>query len=1087
MFRRYSFLLFFALTALNPEMASAQDELSSCKSSYGDAARSEKLEDNSRFYGTMEYPARIICDDMQFFADFAETFKKQDMVTAQGHVVYVSGGNRIAADRMEFNTRTRTGTFYNARGTAILGDQGESTDRSMFGGKEPDAYFWGETLTKLGPKKYKIENGGFTTCVQPTPRWEVVSGSVTINLDDYAFLTNSVFRVKGVPLMYLPIFYYPIQEDDRATGFLIPTYGSSTLKGQMLSNAFFWAIGRSHDATVYHDWMSKAGQQLGGEYRYVLGPGSQGDSRFSLLDENGVTDSSGNVGPGTRSYTISGNMMQRLPRAFSLRANADYFSSIVTQQTYQQDIARATNRNRRFGSYVTGAIGNYQVSATADRTDYFYTATSLTTYGSMPRVNISRAERPIAGSPVYLGVQGEYVTLLRSSSVDDVTTQDQGLTRFDVAPTVRVPFNRWPFLGINSAVTWRATYWTERLQMQVPVPTVTGEQVDEGVARQYFDFSVRATGPVFNRIFNPPEGKEGTKYKHVIQPSVTLQKVTNFDVFDQIVKLESGDYTIGRTQVTYDLTNRLYAKKEVAREIVSFSVNQSYYTDARAAQYDQQYQSSFTAKRATNFSPVALQFRTSPSDRLAGDFRTEWDPTAHALRSIAANASFSSGDWLNGSAGWSQRRFIPELPGFDDPNRVGPVHQLDDQHPRPTQQVRRQLLVQLRRQERPLPQPALDRLLQLPVLRRRCRVPDVQPAGLVRADERLPRPPLQHLVHAGRHRHLLEPVRRVRRAAEPLMTARSGLPLVTGAAGFAGGHLVEHLLENEAAVAAWGHGPVPPASQASERVSWMTVDITDAEAVAAALAETRPSAVFHCAGIADVHSTWSDSATALRVNVLGTHNLLTALERLELDAPVLITGSALVYRPSDTALSEESPIGPASPYGVSKLAQELVGLAARGRVIVTRPFNHAGPRQAPAYATSSFARQIVEAEAGIREPVLEVGNLDARRDITDVRDTVRAYRLLMEKGRAGRPYNVCRGEAFRVGDLLEALVRQSKAAIEVRTDPARLRPNDMPVLLGDPSRLAHDTGWSPRIPIEQTLRDLLDYWRQMVSGKGVPH
>ena len=200
------------------------------------------------------------------------------------------------------------------------------------------------------------------------------------------------------------------------------------------------------------------------------------------------------------------------------------------------------------------------------------------------------------------------------------------------------------------------------------MPTVTGEQVDEGVGRQYFDFSVRATGPVFNRIFNPPEGKEGTKYKHVIQPSVTLQKVTNFDVFDQIVKLESGDYTIGRTQVTYDLTNRLYAKKEVAREIVSFSVNQSYYTDARAAQYDQQYQSSFTAKRATNFSPVALQFRTSPSDRLAGDFRTEWDPTAHALRSIAANASFSSGDWLNGSAGWSQRRFIPELPGFDDPN-----------------------------------------------------------------------------------------------------------------------------------------------------------------------------------------------------------------------------------------------------------------------------------------------------------------------------------------------------------------------------------------------------------------------------------
>ena len=672
MFRRYSLLiLFVTLTGLHPEMAFAQGELSSCKSSYGDAARTEKLEDNSKFYGTAEHPARIICDDIQFFADFAEIFKNQDMVTAQGHVVYVSGGNRIAADRMEFNTKTRTGTFYNARGTAILGDRGESTDRSMFGGKEPDAYFWGEALTKLGPKKFKIENGGFTTCVQPTPRWEVVSGSVTINLDDYAFLTNSVFRVKGVPLMYLPVFYYPIQEDDRATGFLIPTYGSSTLKGQMLSNAFFWAIGRSHDATVYHDWMSKAGNQLGGEYRYVLGPGSQGNSRFSFLDEKAVTSNVGGVEqttPGTRSYTISGDMMQRLPGSFSLRANADYFSSIVTQQTYQQDIARATNRNRRFGSYVTGAIGAYQISATADRTDYFYSATSLTTYGSMPRVNISRPERPIAGSPVYLGVSGEYVTLLRSSTIDDVKTQDQGLTRFDVAPTVRVPFNRWPFLGINSAVTWRATYWTESLQMQAPVPVATGRQVEEGVTRQYFDFSVRATGPVFNRIFNPPEGKAGTKYKHVIQPSVTLQKVTNFDVFDRVVKLESGDYTVGRTQVTYDLTNRLYAKKAVAREILSLSINQSYYTDARAAQYDLQYQSSFTSRKPSNFSPVALQFRATPTDRVSGDFRTEWDPSAHSLRSIAANANFSNGTWLNGSAGWSQRRYIPELPGFDDPN-----------------------------------------------------------------------------------------------------------------------------------------------------------------------------------------------------------------------------------------------------------------------------------------------------------------------------------------------------------------------------------------------------------------------------------
>jgi GDP-4-dehydro-6-deoxy-D-mannose reductase len=319
------------------------------------------------------------------------------------------------------------------------------------------------------------------------------------------------------------------------------------------------------------------------------------------------------------------------------------------------------------------------------------------------------------------------------------------------------------------------------------------------------------------------------------------------------------------------------------------------------------------------------------------------------------------------------------------------------------------------------------------------------------------------------------------------MAAPAGRPLVTGAAGFAGGHLIDHLLEREEQVAAWGHGAPPTASPDPNRVSWTSVDVTDRQAVTASLERIQPSAVFHCAGIADVHSTWSDSATALRVNVIGTHNLLTALEQLGLDVPVLVTGSALVYRPSDAALSEDSPIGPSSPYGVSKLAQELVGFAARGRVIVTRSFNHAGPRQGPAYVTSSFARQIAEAEAGVREPVLSVGNLEARRDITDVRDTVRAYRLLLEKGRSATPYNVCRGEAFRVRDLLESLVSQAKVAIEIRSDPARMRPNDNPIVLGDPARLSADTGWAPRIPIEQTLRDLLDYWRRHLPHEGPAH
>ena len=314
----------------------------------------------------------------------------------------------------------------------------------------------------------------------------------------------------------------------------------------------------------------------------------------------------------------------------------------------------------------------------------------------------------------------------------------------------------------------------------------------------------------------------------------------------------------------------------------------------------------------------------------------------------------------------------------------------------------------------------------------------------------------------------------------------TGVPLVTGAAGFAGSHLVDHLLEHEPHVIAWSNpsGHPPPAGTDGRRVTWRAVDVTRAEAVAQALAEQRPSVVYHCAGIADVHSTWADSARTLRVNVVGTHALLGGLARAGLEVPVLVTGSALVYRMSAQALTEASPIGPSSPYGVSKLAQEMLAAGADARVLLARPFNHAGPRQSPAYVTSSFARQVAEAEAGVTAPVLRVGNLDARRDITDVRDTVRAYRLLVERGRSATPYNVCSGTAYRIGDLMESLVRRARVPIRVELDPARLRPSDNPVVLGSAARLEADTGWQPRFTIDETLTDLLEYWRQAVAARG---
>ncbi len=317
--------------------------------------------------------------------------------------------------------------------------------------------------------------------------------------------------------------------------------------------------------------------------------------------------------------------------------------------------------------------------------------------------------------------------------------------------------------------------------------------------------------------------------------------------------------------------------------------------------------------------------------------------------------------------------------------------------------------------------------------------------------------------------------------------------LVTGAAGFAGGHLLDLLAGDARPIVAWrqasqAHTP-STSSGAASLVSWLDVELLQPDSIADALRETQPSEVYHLAGIAHQGASWQQTTPTLEVNVLGTHHLLDGLRRVGSTAPVLVIGSATVYRPSNHGLDESSAIGPTSPYGLSKLGQELVSLHAHSvyeqPVIVSRSFNHIGPRQSPDFVASSFARQIAEIELKRRDPVIDVGNLEARRDLTDVRDTVRAYREIVRRGRPGAIYNVCRGEAVAIRDLLDGLLAQTTVPIEVRVDPARMRPVDQPLLLGRYDRLNQDTGWTPMIPMRQTLGDLLQYWRDQLSA-GAP-
>lgn len=315
------------------------------------------------------------------------------------------------------------------------------------------------------------------------------------------------------------------------------------------------------------------------------------------------------------------------------------------------------------------------------------------------------------------------------------------------------------------------------------------------------------------------------------------------------------------------------------------------------------------------------------------------------------------------------------------------------------------------------------------------------------------------------------------------------ISLITGIAGFVGSHMAELLLTkgHEIYGLTRHRSKMDHLLEIKDQIHFEDADLLDFSSLYTVINKLKPDYIFHLAAQSFVPSSWTSPSATLDVNIVGSANLFEAVRQSGLDPVVQIACSSeeygMVYE-NELPIKETNPLRPLSPYAVSKAGMDLLGYqyhqSYKTRIIRTRGFNHTGPRRGDTFAESNFAKQIALIEKGKQEPVIMVGNLEARRDYTDVRDMVKGYLLSVEKCDAGDVYNICTGHAEKIGDVLQMLLAMSKVKVTIQEDASRMRPSDVPVLIGDNTKFVAKTGWKAEIPFEKTMTDLLNYWRDRV-------
>jgi LPS-assembly protein len=469
-------------------------------------------------------------------------------------------------------------------------------------------------------------------------------------------LHNPLLKLKSVPIFYAPFLYYPIDEQGRATGFLLPQIGNSSLKGFIFNEAFFWAINRSSDATITYERFSEVGNGASVEYRYVASEASRGEATTFFIDDSRS---------GQREYTIRGSANQELPGGFRSVARVDYFSSFDFQQSFQENFDRATQRSKRASATVTKSFKQYNLRVLLDRNDTEFGET-VAMRQVLPQISLGGRATRIGSTPILFGFDSEMVSLSRSTSGEIFDYK-----RFDVAPTVSYPFTGLSYMTFRTSLTARYTHYT--------ASQVAGGLIeDDPVDRRYFETAFDMRGPTIARIFNTPDNGYAARFKHVIEPQIVWSYRSRIEDFDLIPKFDGNDYLPGTNQVSFSLVNRVLAKRVVngkeqqnPTEMLTWVLSQRYFFDATASLYDPQFSTPYFTPDGTpsNYSPITSRVNFRPSRSLTANWNLDYDVNFHAVRSASTAGTFS-GAWGSVQGVWT-RRNIPDRDIVRSSFRVG--------------------------------------------------------------------------------------------------------------------------------------------------------------------------------------------------------------------------------------------------------------------------------------------------------------------------------------------------------------------------------------------------------------------------------